>query len=154
MTGGRGGGPAGPEHVVVDASVALKWFIAEAGSLEAQQLLEAAAQGDLVLLAPEYWVAECANALWKKLTRVRTLPPTLAFEALGSLAATGLGTVPTRTLITRAFAIAVQRNCSVYDALYLALALATAARLATADRQLAAVGKRMGIDVWLLEDVG
>ena len=154
MTGGRRGGAAEPARVVVDASVALKWFVAEPGSLEAQQLLEAAAQGDLVLLAPEHWVAECANALWKKLTRLRTLPITLAFEALEGLADTAMSTVPTRTLITRAFAISVQRNCSVYDALYLALALATAARFVTADRRLAAVGRRLGIEVSLLEHVG
>ena len=64
-----------------------------------------------------------------------------------------MGTVPTRTLIETAFAIAVERECSVYDALYLALALATTARLVTADRRLAAVGKQLRIEVSLLEDV-
>jgi len=99
-------------------------------------------------------VAECANALWKKLTRLRVLTHALACEALGNLAETAMGTVPTRTLIASAFALAAERECSVYDALYLALALATTARLVTADRRLATVGKQLGFELTLLEDEG
>lgn len=47
--------------LVVDASVAFKWFVAETGSAEARALLGMGAP----LEAPELLLAEVANAVWK-----------------------------------------------------------------------------------------
>ncbi len=46
--------------LVVDASVAIKWVVQEAGTPEALALRKA------TLLAPDLLVLECANILWKK----------------------------------------------------------------------------------------
>ena len=46
--------------LVIDASVAIKWVIEEAGTKEALALRRQA------LAAPDLLVAECANILWKK----------------------------------------------------------------------------------------
>ena len=46
---------------VIDASVAIKWVVPEAGTEEAVELL---GRGGLV--APDLLFAECANILWKK----------------------------------------------------------------------------------------
>jgi predicted nucleic acid-binding protein len=45
--------------IVVDASVALKWVIPEAGSDAAAGLLHDE------LIAPDLWLTEAANALWR-----------------------------------------------------------------------------------------
>jgi predicted nucleic acid-binding protein len=46
---------------VIDASVALKWFIEEAGSAQASALLT----GPHTLIAPDLIIADVANAGWK-----------------------------------------------------------------------------------------
>ena len=51
--------------LVVDASVACKWFVAESGSDAAAALLA----GDQMLLAPDLIVPEVCNAAWSKLRR-------------------------------------------------------------------------------------
>ena len=50
-------------HLVIDASVAIKWVIAEHGTREALSLRRHR------LFAPDLLVAECANVLWKKTRR-------------------------------------------------------------------------------------
>jgi predicted nucleic acid-binding protein len=47
--------------LVVDASVEIKWVIAERGTAEALSLRRRNR-----LFAPELLVAECANVLWRK----------------------------------------------------------------------------------------
>jgi predicted nucleic acid-binding protein len=54
--------------VVVDASVALKWVIEEPGSDAAVALRSES------LIAPDLWLAEAANALWRR-TRLGDLTP-------------------------------------------------------------------------------
>ena len=49
--------------LVVDASVAVKWFLDEPGDREARTLVE----GIEPLIAPELIVAEVLNAIWKRL---------------------------------------------------------------------------------------
>ena len=52
---------AAGERLVVDASVAIKWVVPEAGSERAITLL------DHGLVAPDLLFSECANILWRKL---------------------------------------------------------------------------------------
>ena len=49
------------DHVVVDSSVAIKWFVEEPYSAEAHRLLEAYETGTLILLAPDLLYAEVGN---------------------------------------------------------------------------------------------
>ena len=49
---------------VVDASIAVKWIIEEAGTADALALGRQSR-----LIAPELLIAECANILWKKVQR-------------------------------------------------------------------------------------
>lgn len=48
----------------IDASVAIKWVIDEAGTREALALRNNA------LIAPDLLISECANVLWKKVQRM------------------------------------------------------------------------------------
>jgi predicted nucleic acid-binding protein len=119
--------------LVVDASVALKWYLIENGAEPARQLL---ADGD-TLVAPELVVAEVCNACWiacrrgeisaaqqgqiaKDITRV--------FDQLERL-------VPHAA---RAVAIARELDHPVYDCFYLAVSEAFDAPLVTADGRLLA----------------
>jgi predicted nucleic acid-binding protein len=51
--------------IVVDASVAIKWYVPEIHADAAVRILE----GDFVLCAPDLIGAELANAIWKKVRR-------------------------------------------------------------------------------------
>ena len=56
--------------VVIDASVALKWFVEEQGTEQAAALLA----GQDLLIAPDLIVAEVANAGWKPFVRAPCCP--------------------------------------------------------------------------------
>ncbi|MBI4183119.1 MAG: type II toxin-antitoxin system VapC family toxin [Proteobacteria bacterium] len=117
--------------LVVDASVALKWFVAEAGSAAAIALLE----GDRPLIAPELVLAELCNAAWRLLQRGELVPEQV--EAIAAHAPLAFAELSPLAPLTRAASrIAVAVGHPAYDCFYLALAEARAARLVTADRRL------------------
>jgi predicted nucleic acid-binding protein len=123
---------------VVDASVAVKWFVPEVHSLEAAALLEPAH----TLYAPDLLFAEVGNVVWKK-TRRHELRPAEARVVLRGLAAVPFEVTPTRDLLTGALDLALHVGCTAYDAMYLALAIHHECRLVTADRRLRElVGRR------------
>jgi predicted nucleic acid-binding protein len=116
---------------VIDASVALKWFIEEAGSAQASALLT----GPHTLIAPDLIIANVANAGWKAVRpggitqdqhdhATARLP--LAFDHL----------IPLTSLAPRAVAISRALDHPVYDCFYLALAEDRHATLVTADGRL------------------
>ena len=119
--------------VVVDASVACKWFVTEVGSLAAEAMLT----GGEVMLAPDLLIAEVANVAWLKVRRgeissdqaramVQGLPR--LFDRLA----------PSADLADRALEIAVVLAHPVYDCVYLALAELHRTQVVTADRRLLA----------------
>jgi predicted nucleic acid-binding protein len=69
--------------VVVDASVASKWFFPEVGSREAEALLVSAPG----LAAPDLIVAEVVNVAWKRAHRGEITPEqaAAAAEGIGSM---------------------------------------------------------------------
>ncbi len=118
--------------VVVDASTALKWAIAEHGSEAALDLLE----WD-VIHAPDFILVEVANVLWSKVRRqvVGRSEADAAFEAIASVP---IALTPIGELALAARGLAFALDVTVYDALYAALARRYNCPLATADRSLAA----------------
>lgn len=130
-----------PEPLVIDASVAVKWFVAEADSERALELARHAAARSVTLHAPEIWVSECANAIRKRVIKLRLMDRRTALEAVARLVTVPIRDAATRTLLPRAYAIAAAWNITVYDALYVALAEALETRVVTADRTLL---RRMG----------
>ena len=54
------------DPVVVDSSVAIKWFVVEPYSAEAHSILEEYQADTLRLLAPALLYAEVGNIVWKK----------------------------------------------------------------------------------------
>jgi predicted nucleic acid-binding protein len=124
---------------VIDASVAAKWFLPAAREPlagEALGLLRRYADGEIQFRVPGLFWAECANVMWKAV-RQRRWPRAAASQALAALAGQNLPTTPSRDLLEEAFRIAITFDRTVYDGLYLALALRLQAPLVTADEKLA-----------------
>lgn len=117
--------------VVVDASVALKWFVPEALAAEASRLLD----GSFELWAPDLLVAECGNTVWKKVARGE-LAAAEARDVLAALSQVPLNVVPAFEVVQPALEIALALQRTVYDSLYVALAVARDCPLITADDRL------------------
>jgi len=116
---------------VVDASVAVKWFVPEIHSAEALRLLSL----DCELLAPDLLPSEFGNILWKKTRRGEIRVPE-AVETFHALAAVPLRFSSAPSLLEPAYLLAVEFGRTVYDSLYLALALLERCPMVTADRKL------------------
>jgi len=119
--------------VVVDTSVAVKWFFDEPYSREALRLLEAFEQGRLRPLAPDLIYAEFANAVWKRVVsaHVRAEDGEAVIAAFLDLP---LEVTPSPLVLQPAYRLALEHRQSIYDALFLALSLQAGADLVTADR--------------------
>lgn len=119
--------------IVIDASVALKWCVAEADSDAARTIFASEHE----VIAPELVVAEIANASWRLLRRGeldRAQHVRIARE-IGEMLS---WLVPLRQLAPRAAVLAHELDHPVYDCFYLALSEAEDAPLITADRRLIA----------------
>ena len=115
---------------VVDASVAVKWFVPEDDEESALALLDPAHE----LHAPDLLTPEFGNTIWKKLGRGE-LSPEEARTVINALPVVPLSIHPSRALLPAAFDIAVRTSRTIYDSLYLSLATALDARLVTADQK-------------------
>jgi predicted nucleic acid-binding protein len=116
------------KKLVVDASVAIKWFVPEIHSAAAARLLDS----EIVLCAPDLIGPQFGNILWKKVRRAE-ITRQEADQILGAFEKVALETHPSRVLLAAAFELAVALDRSVYDSLYLALAVAEECALITAD---------------------
>ncbi|MCY3822976.1 MAG: type II toxin-antitoxin system VapC family toxin [Nitrospinae bacterium] len=137
--------------LTVDASIVVKWFVAEPLHREARRLLSRR----IDLHAPDLVLSEFANTIWKK-ARAKEIPnhgPYL--NELTSLPEI-ISLFPDRELIERAARMAITIDHPVYDCLYLACAEATGSDVITADRRLAnkSATQSLGVRVEYLGDAG
>jgi len=123
--------------VVVDASVAVKWFVEEPGTAEALSLLGK----DGALIAPDLVIAEVVDVIWKHLIR-GDLEHRQVAHVPDALPRMFTNLWPVVWLARRAFEFAAELRHPVYDCFYLALAESEEATLVTADRRL--VGRLAG----------
>jgi predicted nucleic acid-binding protein len=124
---------------VLDASVAVKWFLPpkeERLTEQALALLGKYVQTEVRFIVPDLFWAEIASAFWKTI-RLGRFDKSSAEEALSYLGNCHLPTYSSTTLLDRAFDIATAYQRSVYDSLYVALAVHSHAPLITADERLA-----------------
>lgn len=123
--------------IVVDASVATKWLLAEPGAQAALQLLA----GPDPLIAPDLARIEVAAAITRKV-RLGQIPQAQARSAFGFwdriLSQRILALSPDRWDWADAFRIALTIAHPYQDCLYLALAIRAGASLVTADAKFAA----------------
>ena len=116
---------------VVDASVAVKWFVPERHASDAVRLLRA----DLTLLSPDLIWIEVGNVLWKK-WRAGELTAVAVQGILDDFRRFPLEIWPAEGLLASAWEIAQASGRTMYDSLYLALAVAAQTQMVTADRRL------------------
>jgi predicted nucleic acid-binding protein len=132
MTSAGGSPVTLPEVLVVDASVVIKWHVREIHTEASLRLLR---EDVPPLHAPDLLLPEIGNILWKKARRgelseeqarrigclLRDLPVTLH---------------PAAPLIEAALEISLRTGATVYDSLYVALAVYLDSTLVTADERL------------------
>jgi predicted nucleic acid-binding protein len=125
--------------VVVDASVAVKWFLPENEEAFAEQafaLLNKYEKDEIHFVVPDLFYVEIASAIWKAV-RVGRVSRAFADRALVLLTQRKFTTIPSLKLLAQAFEIATDHGRTVYDSLYVALAVQTNSHLITADERLA-----------------
>lgn len=116
---------------VVDASVAIKWYIPENHSADAERLLSAADE----LHCPDLLFAEIGNILWKYVRRGECSQEK-ASTILNALRDIGFDVCDTPGLALKALDIACETNRTFYDSLYIALAVQLDVPMVTADLRL------------------
>jgi len=132
--------------LVVDASIALKWVMTEAGSDEASLLLADMVDRDLSLVAPEHLLGEIGNGLRKRVAQ-GALSADDALAAMEAIAALDLELVGGSERWFRSLSAALQWEVTTYDALYVLLAVDLDAELITADVRLAESAGRKSLPV-------
>lgn len=113
---------------IVDASVAIKWFLPEIHSDAALH----ARQGQYQLHSPAFMFLELGNVLTKKIRR-QELSPTEGDAILNELKHLPLQRHADDQLFPTAYRLALDTHRSLYDCLYLALAEVVDGILITAD---------------------
>ena len=119
------------KSVVVDASVIAAAFFPEARSPAARAIL--ASGGGLY--APDLVYPEVANVIWKRRGRGE-IDDADAAELLADVLALRLSITPSEQLLGAALALALRTGRTVYDCLYLALAVETKTVMISDDRRL------------------
>lgn len=118
------------EPLVVDASVAIKWYLPEIHADAALRCLD----DKYDLLVPDLFLAEFGSILWKK-CRVGEITHTEALAILNALWKVPIKNYRLEKLIMPAFELATGLDKTVYDSIYLALAVSEKCKLLTADRK-------------------
>ena len=116
--------------VVVDASVAAKWLIAEADSEIAAMLLD----GSFDLHAPRLLASEIGNMLWRQ-ARKGSIDDYEAARLAAALLNMPVQWRDDERTCVEAVRIAVELGHPAYDCMYLALALLIGAKVVTADKR-------------------
>jgi predicted nucleic acid-binding protein len=118
--------------VVVDASVVIKWFVPEVHGEAALRLLDS----DDEFIAPDHLFAETTNAIRKGVRR-REISPEEGRDIIAQIDEEAeVELVSCRQLADDAYGLALMCGLSVYDAMYVALAIERDLRLITADDRL------------------
>ncbi|MCH8069761.1 MAG: type II toxin-antitoxin system VapC family toxin [Candidatus Marinimicrobia bacterium] len=113
---------------VLDASVAGKWFVEEAFIDEASRLLDEPHE----LHTPNFLLVEFDNVLVKRIRR-KEMSVYEGDQIRDAIRLFPIRLHPFRTLLRASFEIANQTKRSLYDCLYLTLAISLEAEMVTAD---------------------
>jgi predicted nucleic acid-binding protein len=125
--------------VVVDASVAVKWCLPSHRQelvVEAEELLASSRRDEIRFLVPDLFWVELANVLWKAVRRTE-MSSSNAAAAMSFLRDLDITTFPSIDIVPQALDLAISQGRTVYDSLYVALAMHSKTELITADERLA-----------------
>jgi predicted nucleic acid-binding protein len=116
---------------IVDSSVVIKWFTPEAFTVEAKRIRS----GPIPLHAPEFLDIEVAAIVWKKIRR-GVMTRAEGDFILSELPLLSITRHPTGPIVAPAFDLADLSGRTVYDCLFLALAVQLGGVMVTADEKL------------------
>ncbi len=131
---------------VIDSSILAKLLLKEEGW---EKII------DLLLEKPytlDLAIKETANALWKRAKLIGDISEEKALTLLDDLVDIKkllLKTEPQDAYLRNALEIALRHNIIIYDALFIAQALAKKALLVTADKKQADTASRIGVNTLL-----
>jgi predicted nucleic acid-binding protein len=131
---------------VVDSNIAIKWVIDEPDSDEALSL-----RGRFRFIAPDLLVPECANTLWKMVSR-SYISTEAAEVAIAAMSRDRIELVPTRELLLDAFRLSVAIDHPAYDCIFAALAMREKCALVSADTKFTRKLIGRSIEVMSLRD--
>lgn len=138
---------------VIDASVAIKLFVDEKDSDRTRLFFVRGAETGVVhYYVPSLFFVECANILWKYVTRY-DYPESRARKNLSRLFDFGFISIDSSLLAERAFKLALTHRISVYDACYLAASSIVPAPLITADNRLANTLSHTEYNIFLISEL-
>ena len=123
-------------NLVIDASVLVKFFIPEILSEKAGNLNRQVAKGDLSLVAPDLIFPEVGNILWKK-HRMKELTRSEVTLIVDAIVSMPMEIEASKPLLPTAVDLGLACGITVYDAIYVSLAMIREMVLMTADRKLA-----------------
>jgi predicted nucleic acid-binding protein len=118
-------------RLALDASVAIKWVVQEIYTEAAVRLAESGPSW----VIPDLFYAEVGNVLWKKVRRGE-MNERHALNALDLLLSAEMNVRESHVLLPYALPIALHFHCTIYDALYLSVAVDENCPLVTADKRL------------------
>ncbi len=110
------------QSLVLDASVGVKWFSArdEASLAQALAIRDAHIDGDALIVVPDLFFYEVANAIAQK----KSIPLEAVQPAVANMFALGVTAVSIDCeLLDASVMLSRQLNITVYDSIYIAVAL-------------------------------
>jgi len=127
---------------VIDASVLTSFILMEPGWERLVDLLKNSYTID-------HAVKEASNAIWKAHRKgiISAEDASLKFQALRKLVSVNVKLVKEEELIDQAFTLSLKYNITVYDALYIALALKLEEPLLTLDHLQAEIAEKLGVEL-------
>jgi predicted nucleic acid-binding protein len=124
--------PAERTPAVIDASVAIKWFVPEVHTDAALTYLDDRFERHF----PDHFYLEVASTLWKKVVQRGELTEEDGRDILALITRLCGTAHASPTLLEPAFEIALQTRRTIYDSLYIALADRLKCVAVTADEKL------------------
>lgn len=136
---------------ILDSSIAAKWYLPAAHeplSAEAFRLLRDYEYAHVEFVVPDLFFVEFGSIFWKAVRRGRC-DQAAASVAIEEILGKQLRTISSADLLEQAHQLACQYDRSIYDCVYIALAICERAHFVTADERLAnAISGRLPV-TWL-----
>ncbi len=135
------------EDIILDASVAVKWFTQEEHHDKAITIRDKFIKGEIEIIVPDLILYELANAL-RYNPNFNSKDVEDSIQSILDLELTI--TTPMPSILQKAIETAFAKDITIYDSVYMALAQNLNCKLITADRRLYDEVKDLGF-VTLLE---
>ena len=133
---------------VLDCSVTMAWFFVDEATSDTDALLDGLSEGGRALV-PRHWILEVGNTLLmaERRKRCSEAEATSFLRILGALMIEP-DPEPLAHAASAALALARRHGLTLYDAVYLELAMRANRPIATLDKELRIAAKKAGVTCW------